>query len=73
VQETFYIPHLQYSCYLTLYGHIKTAEQWTINGPLYSNAVIDTMAIDGWAVTFGTARRPGWAAASPVPSSLYQM
>jgi len=27
------------------------------NGPLYSNAVIGTLAVDGWAVTFGTARR----------------
>jgi len=25
------------------------------NGPLYSNAVISTMAVDGWAVTFGLA------------------
>jgi len=27
------------------------------NGPLYSNTVTDTLAVDGWAVTFGTARR----------------
>jgi len=27
------------------------------NGPLCSNTVIDTLPIDGWAVTFGTARR----------------
>jgi len=49
--------------------HIKTAET---NGPLYSNTVIGTLAVDGWAVT---ARRcvPGWAGAHPVPSSLYQM
>jgi len=26
------------------------------NGPLYSNTVIGTLAADGWAVTFGTAR-----------------
>jgi len=26
-------------------------------GSLYSNAVIGTVAVDGWAVTFGTARR----------------
>jgi len=30
--------------------------------------VIVTLAVDGWAVTFGTASRP-----HPVPSSLYQM
>jgi len=27
------------------------------NGPLYSNIVIGTLAVDGWAVTFDTARR----------------
>jgi len=38
------------------------------NGPSYSN----TMAVDGWVVTFGTARRGlGGAAACPGPSSLY--
>ena len=26
------------------------------NGPLCSNTVIGTLAVDGWAVTFGTAR-----------------
>ena len=26
------------------------------NGPLYSNTVIGTLAVDRWAVTFGTAR-----------------
>jgi len=34
---------------------------------------IGTLAVDGWAVTFGTARRVlGGAPARPVPSSLYQ-
>jgi len=27
------------------------------NEPLYSNTMIGTLAVDGWAVTFGTARR----------------
>jgi len=27
------------------------------NGPLYRNTVIGTLAIDGWAVMFGTARK----------------
>jgi len=36
--------------------------------------VIDTLAVDGWTVTFGTARRGlGGLAPRPVPSSLYQM
>jgi len=55
---------------LTLYGHIKTTEQQT----LYSSTMIGTLAVDGWAFTFGTARRGlGGATARPVPSSLYQM
>ena len=40
---------------LTLYGHIKTAEQRP--DTLFSITVIGTLAVDGWAVTFGTARR----------------
>jgi len=33
-----------------------------------------TLAVDGWAVTFGTARKGlGGAAARPGSSSLYQM
>jgi len=49
---------------LTLYEPSKTAEQRTIN------TVIGTLAVDGWAVTFGTARRGLGRAAT---SSLYQM
>ena len=45
---------------LTLSGHIKTA------GPLYSNTVIDTLAVDAWwTVTFGTAMRGAWAGTQP--------
>ena len=41
------------------------------NGPSYS---IGTLAVDGCAVTFGTARMGlGGAAARPDRSSLYQM
>ena len=44
------------------------------NRPLYGNTVIGTLAFDGWAVTFGTARR-GLGGLRPglVPSSLYEM
>jgi len=39
------------------------------NGPLYSNTVIDTLAVVGWAVTFGTARKGlGGLRPRPVPS-----
>ena len=39
------------------------------SGPLYSNTVIGTLAVDGWAVTFGTAKRglTGRAGAPPSP------
>ena len=45
----------------TLYGHIKTAEQRD------SNTVTGTLAVDGLAVTFGTARR-GLNGLGPSPS-----
>jgi len=35
---------------------ISTLKQQS-NGPLHSNTVIGTLGVDGWAVTFGTARR----------------
>ena len=44
------------------------------NGLLHSNMVIRTLAVDGWAVRFGTDRRGlGGLGCPPVPSSLYQM
>jgi len=44
------------------------------SGPLYSNTVIGTLAVDGWAVTFGTARRGlSGLGPCPVPFWLYQM
>jgi len=44
------------------------------NGPLYNNTMIGTLAIDGWAVTFGTARTGlGGLWPRPVPTSLYPM
>jgi len=43
--------------------------EWYVN-PYYTIP----LAVDGWAVTSGTARRGlGEAAACPGPSSLYQM
>ena len=39
------------------------------NGPLYNNSAIGTLAVDGWAVTFGTATRGlGGLRPRPVPS-----
>ena len=43
------------------------------NRPLYGNTVNGTLAVDGWALTFGTARRGlGGLRPRPVPSLLYQ-
>jgi len=39
------------------------------NGPLYSNTAIGTLAVDGWAVTFGM-RRGAWAGYGPTQSLL---
>jgi len=56
---------------LTLYGRIKTAEQRTI---IQQYTDWYTLAVDGWAVTFGTAKRGlGGLWPRPVHSSLYQM
>jgi len=53
---------------LTLYGHIKTTEERTI----IQHYGIGTLAVDGWAVTFSTARMGlGGLGPRPVPSSLY--
>jgi len=40
------------------------------NGPLYNKTVIGTLAVDGWAVTFGSLQQRG---PRPVQSSLCQM
>jgi len=53
----------------TLYGvHQNRTAMDRYN--LYGNTVIGTLAVDGWAVTFGTARRD---LGELRPSSLYQM
>jgi len=44
------------------------------NEPLYSNTVIGTLAVNGWAVTFATGMRGlGGLWPHSVPSLLYQM
>jgi len=49
--------------FLTLYVTLKPQS----NGQLYSNTVIGTLAVNGWAVTFGTARK-GLGGLRPVQS-----
>ena len=44
------------------------------NGALYSNTMIRTLAVDGWAFTSGTAKRDlGGLRTRLVPFSLYQI
>jgi len=44
------------------------------NGPLYINTVIGTLAVDGSAVTFGTARKGlGGLRSRSVLTSMYQL
>jgi len=42
------------------------------NGPFYRNTVIGTLAVDGWAVTFRTARTGlgGWGPAQSHPRCI---
>ena len=35
---------------------LMETSKWQSSGPSYSNTVIGTLAVDGWAVTFSTAR-----------------
>ena len=42
---------------LSIINHLIATLKPQSNGPSYSNTVIGTLAVDGWAVTFGTARR----------------
>jgi len=50
---------------LTCDGHLKTAEQRTIVQQY--GTVIGTLAVDGWAVTFGTARKGPSGCGLPSP------
>jgi len=42
------------------------------NGPLYTNTIIGTLAVDGWAVTFGTVSR-GLGRLRPRHSPLFDV
>jgi len=54
--------------FLTLYEHIKTTKQRTIIA--YSNTVIGTLAVDGWAVNIWYTREGAWAGCGPAQSPL---
>jgi len=58
------------------FNHLTGRLKPQSNGPLYSNTVIGTLAVDEWAITFGTAKRSLCLCGlqpNPVPFSLYQM
>jgi len=56
----------------TTFNPLMAALKPQSNGPSYSNTVIGTLAVDGWAVTFGTARRGlGGAADIAIKRSEY--
>jgi len=52
-------------------NHLMGKPKPQSNGPLYSHTVIGTLAVDGWAVTFGRAKRAlGGTAACAGPGLL---
>ena len=61
--------HDHFSIFLNPFSDTLKAQS---NGPLYINTVIGTLAVDGWSVTFGTARR-GLGGATVRPGGLLQM
>ena len=63
---------ITWCCHLAHYPSMCTLKPLS-NGPLYINTVIGTLAVDGWVVTLGTARRGlSGLRPRPDPSSLYQ-
>jgi len=67
-----------YRCYCWLFHPFMATLKPQSNGPLYSNTVIGTLAVDGWAVCcyIWYSEEEAWAGCGPahaVPSSLYQM
>ena len=65
--------HVRLCCYILFNPSMGTLKLQS-DSPLYSSMAISTLVADGWAVTFGTARRGlGGLWPHPVPSSLYQM
>jgi len=65
-------PHLNQS---SLVNHLMvTLDHRATDYQLYSNTVIRTLAVDGWAVTFRIARTSlGGLRPRPVPFSLCQV
>ena len=58
---------------VTSYNYLNPLKPQS-NEPLFSSTVIGTLAVEVWAVKFGTARRGlGGLRPRQVPSSLYQM
>ena len=52
------------------FNPLTSTSKLHINGLLHSNTAIGTLAVDGWAVTFGTARMGLGRAAAPLSPLL---
>jgi len=60
--------------HVTFKTNIRYSLHYTLDLLTLECKEVGTLAADGWAVTFGTARMGlGEAAACPGPSSLYQI
>jgi len=69
--KTSFFNKINYFLYIDIIKYVFNRRS---NKVQYSNTVIGTLAVDGWAVTFVTARRGlGRLGPGPVPCSLYQM
>ena len=64
IMEVAFAIYTMLSMGLTLVGTLKLQSI-----PLWNNTVIGTLAVDGWAVTFGTTRGI-WAGCGPAQSLL---
>ena len=50
-------PKSETTLIVRIFNPLKGTVKPQSNGPLFSNTVIGTLAVDKWAVTFGTTRR----------------
>jgi len=69
VSNMYYTTEMSYNRSILHFNPLIATLKPHSNGPSYSNTVIDRLTVDGWVVTFGTARRElGGAPARPGPS-----
>ena len=74
-------PKSETTLIVRIFNPLKGTVKPQSNGPLFSNTVIGTLAVDKWAVTFGTTRRglgglrriPPRCTTASIPTSYYSM